>query len=140
MPLNFTDAELEAYLDETLDPSRAAEIERLARQDNRLVERLATINGRRNAGVHTLSEIWRRNQVAVPTREELSQFLLGTLSPEQSDYIRFRVEDLKCRFTTALLADLRTQLEESRGTEIRQRRTRYYESGTRHLQKRKGRR
>jgi hypothetical protein len=137
--MNFTDAELEAYLDETLDPSRAAEVERLARQDSRLVQRLGTINGRRNAGVHTLSEIWRRNQIGVPTREELSQFLLGTLSAEQNDYIRFRIEELKCRFTTALLADLRAQLEESKGSETRQRRTRYYESGTRHLQKRKGR-
>jgi hypothetical protein len=35
------------------------------------------------------------------------QFLLGTLTKEQSDYIRFRVEELKCRFTTALLSDLR---------------------------------
>lgn len=138
--MNFTDAELEAYLDETLDPTRAAEIEQRARQDRRLLERLSAINGRRNAGVHTLSEIWRRNQVGVPTREELAQFLLGTLPAEHADYIRFRTEVLKCRFTTALLGDLQEQLQRAKGQETSQRRSRYYESGAGFLQKRKGRR
>jgi hypothetical protein len=138
--MNFSDAELEAYLDETLDPARAGEIEQHARQDRRLLERLAAINGRRNAGVHTLSEIWRRNQVGVPSREELSQFLLGTLPPEHADYIRFRTDVLKCRFTAALLGDLQEQLQRAKGPETSQRRSRYYESGAGFMQKRKNRR
>lgn len=138
--MNFSDAELEAYLDENLDPTRASLIEQQARADRHLLERLASINGRRNAGVHTLSEIWRRNQVGVPSREELSQFLLGTLPPEHADYIRFRVELLKCRFTTALLDDLRDQLQRAKGQETSKRRSRYYESGAGYLQKRKNRR
>ena len=138
--MSFSDAELEAYLDETLDPARAGEIEQQARQDRRLLERLAAINGRRNAGVRTLSEIWRRNQVGVPTRDELSQYLLGTLPAEHADYIRFRSEVLKCRFTTALLGDLREQLQKAKGQETSQRRSRYYESGAGYLQKRKNRR
>lgn len=138
--MNFTDAELEAYLDETLDSGRAAEVERCAREDRTLLQRLASINGRRNAGVHTLSEIWRRNQIGVPTREELSQYLLGTLTPEHAEYIRFRTENLRCRFTTALLADLSSQLQQAKSPETSERRTRYYESGTGYFQKRKGRR
>ena len=138
--MKFSDAELEAYLDETLDPSRAGEIEQQAREDRRLLQRLATINGRRNAGVHTISEIWRRNQIGVPSREEVSQFLLGTLTPEHADYIRFRVGVLKCRFTTAQLEDLRSQLQQAKSQETDQRRHRYYESGEGFLRKRKNKR
>ena len=63
---SFTDAELEAYLDETLDSDRAAEVEQGLKNNQSLLERLAQINGRRDAGVHTLGEIWRRNQIGVP--------------------------------------------------------------------------
>jgi len=102
----FSDAELESYLDEALDPRQAAEIELAARRDKKLLTRLALINRRRDAGVHTLGEIWRRNQIAVPTREQMADFLLGVLDTERADYIQFRLDVLKCPFTQALKTDL----------------------------------
>ena len=67
MANDFSDAELETYLDEALDPARAAELEDCLKQDKELLSRLSYINGRRDAGIHTLGEIWRRNQIGVPT-------------------------------------------------------------------------
>ena len=113
MTCPFTDAELEAYLDESLDSTRAAEIEQAVREDRELLKRLSLINGRRDAGIHTLGEIWRRNQVGVPTVEVMGNFLLGVLSEDESDYIRFRMDNLRCPFTVAMYNDLRAQQNES---------------------------
>jgi hypothetical protein len=102
----FTDAELEAYLDEGLDPNRAAELERCISKDKKLLARLSRINGRRDAGIHTLGEIWRRNQIGVPSVEKISNHLLGVLSKEESDYIMFRIDVLRCPYTIAMYRDL----------------------------------
>jgi hypothetical protein len=128
MSIEFTDAELEAFLDETLDPARAAEIELAVRDDRDLVRRMARINGRRDAGVHTLGEIWRRHQIGVPTTEELGKYLLGILDEGHADYIRFRLEILRCPFTIAALEDLRHQQSESTSTTLTRRR-KFYNSG-----------
>ena len=109
----FTDAELEAYLDESLDSGRATEIEDGLKTNSELLERLSVINSRRNAGVHTLGEIWRRNQIGVPTTEVMGNYLLGVLEDEEAEYIKFRMEQLKCPFTLAMYNDLVTQQNES---------------------------
>lgn len=109
----FTDAELEAYLDESLDSTRATEIEEAIQSDPVLLQRLSVINGRRDAGVHTLGEIWRRNQIGVPTAEVMGNYLLGVLEDEQAQYIKFRIEQLKCPFTVALYDDLVARQSES---------------------------
>jgi len=109
----FTDAELEAYLDETLDSDLATALEQALKEDKTLLERLAQINGRRDAGVHTLGEIWRRNQIGVPNAEMMGNYLLGVSSLEESDYIQFRLEMLKCPFTIALFNDLQARQNES---------------------------
>jgi hypothetical protein len=123
----FTDAELEAYLDESLDSARAAEIEQAVRDNRDLLRRLSMINGRRDAGIHTLGEIWRRNQIGVPTVEAMGNFLLGVLSDEESDYINFRMEHLKCPFTLAMFNDL--QIQQSENAEMsKTRRERFYKT------------
>ena len=76
MSVEFTKAELEAYLDEALDAERMAEVERALRGRPDLLQQLAQINARRDCGVHTVGEIWRRHHVGVPTREELGSYLL----------------------------------------------------------------
>ena len=127
MTSQFTDAELEAYLDESLDSARAAEIEQAVREDRVLLSRLSMINGRRDAGIHTLGEIWRRNQIGVPTVEAMGNFLLGVLSDEESDYINFRMEHLKCPFTLAMFNDLQTQQSEN-AEMSKTRRERFYKT------------
>ncbi len=100
MNAEITTAELEAYLDEALDAERMAEIERALRGRPELLQRLSQINARRDCGVHTVGEIWRRHHIGVPTREELGSYLLGVLPKDHAAYIRFRVATLKCRYTT----------------------------------------
>jgi hypothetical protein len=127
MQPEFTQVELEAYLDESLDAARMSEIENQLRQRPALLERLAAVIARRDSGVHSLAEIWRRHQIGVPTREELGSYLLGVLPEEQAAYIRFRVEVLGCRYTIANLDDLRSRQSQAR-EEVDSRRRRYFQS------------
>lgn len=124
----FADADLEAYLDEMLDPEDAARIEAAARTDKNLLNRLALINRRRNAGVHTMGEIWRRNQIGVPSAEEMGNYLLGLLSPEQADYIEFRMKVLKCRYTLALHRDLQEKSSADQAPKASARQKKYFDS------------
>ncbi len=139
MTEEFTDAELESFLDETLDGERAIQIEQALRRDetsdNTLLQRLSQINGRRDAGLHSLGEIWRRNQIGVPSRQDMGNHLLGVLEDAHSDYIQFRLEVLKCPFTIAMKKDLVNQHEES--AEVSQKRRRkIYDSSSGYLPKR----
>jgi hypothetical protein len=127
MSADYTAAELEAYLDEALAAERMAEIERELRGRPDLLQRLAQINARRDCGIHTLGEIWRRHQIGVPSREELGSYLLGVLPEEQAAYIRFRLTTLKCRFTAANLADLQARQQEAE-SHVTARRRKYFES------------
>jgi hypothetical protein len=104
-----------------------AEVEKVLRRRPELLQHLAQINTRRDAGVHTVGEIWRRHQIGVPSREDLGSYLLGVLSPEHADYIRFRVETLRCRFTIANLRDLEAAQTETAGNTAA-RRKKYFQS------------
>jgi hypothetical protein len=88
---------------------------------------MSQINRMRDSGIHTLGEIWRLNQVGVPDRTIIGQYLLGVLSAEYTSYIDFRLTILKCPYTMALVNDLRNQQVES-ADKTERRRGRYYES------------
>lgn len=103
----FSDAELAAFLDEALPPARCAQLEHDLRSDSDLRNRLIEVRGRETAGLHTLGAIWRRNRLSCPSRDELGQFLLGTLDDSATDYIRFHIEQVGCRYCEANLADLK---------------------------------
>jgi hypothetical protein len=127
VPDSFSDHELEAYLDESLDPARASELEQACRADQSLIERLSMVNRRRDAGVHTLGEMWRRHQIGVPSTEQVADFLAGKLSQDHSDYIRFRMDVLKCRFTLALVEAAEQQKADS-GEQTKSRREKYFQN------------
>ncbi len=123
----FTQSELEAYLDEALAPEEMAIVENAIRNDKELLRQLSAINGRRDAGLHTLGEIWRRYHVSCPPREQLGSFLLNVLSKEQATYVDFHVSQIGCRYCRANLEDLeRQQAEASQDTATR--RKRYFQS------------
>ena len=81
MAADFTNTELEAFLDEALPVERMAAIEDALRKSESLQQQLAAINGRRDAGVHSLGEIWRRHRLSCPSREQLGSYLLGVQLP-----------------------------------------------------------
>ena len=134
MSKEFSDAELDCYIEETLDAGRASELELQLREDEALLKRLVDINAARSAGRHTLGGIWRQNQIGVPSRDEMGSFLLGVLDDQHADYIQFRVDVLKCPFTIALKTDLENQQSESEDTSVK-RRARIFESSVGLLKK-----
>lgn len=133
MTSNFTNAELEAFLDEALPTERMTAIEEALRNDESLLRRLTETNGRRDAGVHSLGEIWRRHRLSCPTREQLGSYLLGVLPTEAGDYVTFHLETVACRYCAASLEDLRGQQSAAEAGDSQQRRRRYFQSSIGHL-------
>lgn len=103
----FSQADLEAYLDEALPPEEMAAIEEALRNDEEMGRRLIAIHGRRDAGVHTLGEIWRRHRLTCPSREQLILYLDGKLQCEESKYVQFHLEEIHCRLCVASFEDIR---------------------------------
>ncbi len=134
MTKEFSDAELDCYIEETLDADRARALEQQLREDESLLKRLSQINARRGAGQHTLGGIWRQNQIGIPSRDQMGSFLLGVLDDQHADYIQFRVDVLKCPFTIALKTDLENQKSETED-ETSTRRTKFFDSSVGLLRK-----
>jgi DNA-binding phage protein len=132
MTRQLTDAELEAYLDEALTPEEMAAIEMELRGSTKLLKQLARIHSRRDAGVHSLGEIWRRHRVSCPAREQMGSFLLGVLDDAEADYIRFHLEVVACRVCHANLEDLRRRQAESNESMVVRRR-KYFDSSAGYL-------
>ncbi len=130
--MKFSDQQLQAYLDETLDAEVMSAIENSLRDDAALRDRLVHIVGMREAGVHGLGEIWRRHRLTCPGRQQLGSFLLGAMDQQLSDYIRFHIDVLGCRLCRANLDDLQSQSTEQQSTtELRRRR--YFQTSAGYL-------
>ncbi len=127
-------SDLEAYLDEALPPEQMACVELALRKDPTLIRQMAVIQSRRNAGVHSLGEIWRRARLSCPSREQLGSHLLAALPDAAADYVAFHLDVVGCRYCQANLADLRRQEAESEQT-VGTRRRRYFQSSVGHLRR-----
>lgn len=133
----YSQFDLIAYLDEGLPAESMAAIEDALRNDSRLMQQLKEIVARRDSGVHSLGEIWRRYRLSCPTREQLGSHLLGILPEEEADYIRFHVETIGCRYCQANLDDLKSQqaaaAKDAHGEQATRRRKKYFQSSAGHL-------
>jgi hypothetical protein len=129
----FSDSELCAFLDEALPPARSAQLEHELRTDLELRARLIEVRGRDTVGLHTIGAIWRRHRLSCPSRESLGQYLLGTLDDEATDYIRFHLDSIGCRYCQANLADL--QEAQSATPQQSTRRQRYFQTSAGYLRK-----
>ena len=123
---DFTDDELLAYLDEMLPVDRMASVEQALRRNETLRQRVAALNRRRDQGLHSVGEIWRRHRLSCPTRQQLGGFLLGTLKVELAGYVDFHVRSVGCRVCAANLRDLEEAARSS--ADVPQRRRRFFES------------
>ena len=131
---NFQQSDLEGYLDEALPPAEMAAVEQAVRDDPTLLQQLAAICRRRDAGLHSLGEIWRRHRLSCPSREELGAYLLGAMSDEQCEFIRLHLEVSRCRYCAANVADMQQrQAEASEVTSARRRR--YFQSSAGYLRR-----
>ena len=133
---SFSNSDLEAYLDEALPVDEMGRVEEALRSDQQLVAKVVEINRRRDAGTHSLGEIWRRHRLSCPPREQLGSYLLDVLDSETSNYIYFHVTEVGCRLCQANLADMRAQQEQA-AAETTQRRSRYFQSSVGYLARKK---
>lgn len=133
MPNQYDLPELEAYLDEALPPDQMAEIEDALRESETLREQLKAVNGRRDAGVHSVGGIWRRHRLSCPDRTELGSYLLGVLPGEQADFIKFHLEISLCRLCSASVHDLQAEQAATDQQEVAGRRKKYFQSSVGHL-------
>jgi len=136
MARSYTQSELEAYLDEALPTEQMAEIEGALRDDAELAKSLVAVNAKRDAGVHSLGEIWRRHRLSCPSRQQLGSYLLGVLDDEFRAYIALHIETAGCRMCQANLDDLRQQESEQK-TAVQSRRRKYFQSSAGQLRARK---
>jgi len=127
-------AELEAYVDEGLAAAEMSRIEAVLRAEPKLVEQLAAVLRRRDAGVHSLGEIWRRGRLSCPTREQLGSYLLGVAGQDVADFIEFHTQVSGCRFCLANLDDLKQRRDETDAAAAT-RRTKYFQSSAGFLRK-----
>ncbi|MGD0898358.1 MAG: hypothetical protein ABR915_11020 [Thermoguttaceae bacterium] len=125
-------ADLEAYLDEALPAEEMAETEKALRDAPELVRRLSEIHARRDSGVFSLGEVWRRHRLSCPSREQLGSFLLGVLPEETAHYVTFHLEVVGCRYCQANVADL-TSREAEAGESVQRRRSKYFQSSAGYL-------
>jgi hypothetical protein len=132
MPRKFTESELEAYLDEALESAEMAEIEKTLRRQPDLLQQLGLVNSRRDAGLHSVGEIWRRHRLSCPTRDQLGSYLLGALNDDLRDYIEFHTQTAGCRFCLANLDDLKRQQAEV-AESVATRRRKYFQSSAGYL-------
>ena len=132
MNVHFADSELEAYLDENLLADEMARIEAEMRQRPELLQRLVQINRRRDSGIHSLGEIWRRHRISCPPREQLGSFLLGVSDKETAAYVEFHVTEIGCRLCQANLEDLKSQREKTSADSV-QRRRKYFQTSAGYL-------
>ncbi|TWT46763.1 hypothetical protein [Botrimarina hoheduenensis] len=119
MPFDYSAAQLIAYLDEAAPAGQMSEIEVALREDSALRERLAEIVSGRDAGLHSLGEIWRNQRLTCPTREQLGSHLLGVL-PDGPDgglagYVKFHLDQVECRWCLANLEDLQQKHSQTEG-------------------------
>lgn len=135
MSNQYSNSELEAFLDESLAVERMTAIEEQLRTDEELQKRLTAIHGRRDAGVHSLGEIWRRHRLSCPSREQLGSYLLGVLPSATSDYVKFHLETIGCRFCAASVADLNAQQSVAEAETIERRRQKYFQSSAGYLRR-----
>jgi len=134
--MRITQSDLQAYLDEALAPAEMTAIEQELRKKPDLLKQLAAINARRDAGLHSVGEIWRRQRLSCPTREQLGSSLLGALDAGHAEYVEFHLKTIGCRYCQANLEDLRRQQEETAET-VKTRRTKYFQSTAGHLRRKK---
>jgi hypothetical protein len=111
-----------------------ARIEQALRDQPQLAQQLVAINARRDAGVHSVGEIWRRHRLSCPSREELGSLLLGALDTDLAGFVRFHMEVSGCRTCQANFDDLKSrQADEPAAVESR--RKKYFQSSAGHLRR-----
>lgn len=122
----ITREQLHAYLDDALEDTEAATVEKALRESTELQKRLRAVREERDRGEHSLGAVWRRERLSCLTREQLTSYLHGVLDAQEHQYVEFHMKTIGCSMCLANLEDLREKLAEPASQS--RRRKRYYET------------
>ena len=128
----FSDHQLLSYLDEMLSIEQMTEVERALRKSESLRGRMAGLSHRRDQGVHSVGDVWRRERLSCPNRQELGSYLLGTMQAAPAEYLDFHIRTVGCRLCAANLYDLEQSSEST--PEAQSRRRKFFQSSAGYLQ------
>jgi hypothetical protein len=117
---------LAGYLEDSLNDSETAAIEKALRENEPLRRLLRALMVERDRGEHSIGAIWCRHRLSCPSREQLGSYLLGALDSGLQDYIDFHLKTVACAFCAANLSDLEQRQESA--PKVQQRRQRFFES------------
>ena len=106
-PDEFSDQDLQAFLDETLAVEDSARLEQALRDDEALRRRLAAMIADGDAGEHSLGAVWRRRRLTCADRSTLGAYVLGVLPDDQRRYLELHLNVVGCRFCAANLEEIR---------------------------------
>ncbi len=127
----FTDDELTAFLDEMLPVQSMAAVEKSLRKSEALRNRMASLAARRDHGVHSVGEVWRRMRLSCPSRSQLGSYLLDALEEDYRDYIEFHIHTVGCRICAANVKDLEEAMQSA--PEAERRRKKFFQSSAGYL-------
>lgn len=105
----FTDQELRAYLAEELSLPRSVEIERALLVDDTLRARMRTLLDDSPSASLAVRDVWLKARLSCPSRDVLADYLAELLGDGLSQYVRFHLNEVGCRYCAANLADLQEQ-------------------------------
>jgi hypothetical protein len=110
----ITDQKLYAYSQDTLPEAEAKLLELALRDSEELRLRLHGLLKQALTGEHSISEIWRSQQLSCPTRNDWGRFILKLGSEAELDYFHFHLNVVHCEICQSNLADLQElyQLQE----------------------------
>jgi len=105
--LSFSDAELLAWVDETLALETSARLEAQLRQGpSELLSRVQRLLANREQTGRTVGEIWQRVRASCPPRALWQAFLAGELGDTVQEYLRLHRDVIGCRYCQANCEDL----------------------------------
>jgi hypothetical protein len=129
----YSDHQLLGYLDEMLPIEQMAVVEKALRKSESLKSRLTGLSYQRDKeGFHSVGEMWRRERLSCPSRQELGSYLLGTMSADSADYLDFHIRTVGCRLCAANLYDLEQSSEST--AEAQSRRRKFFQSSAGYLE------
>lgn len=134
MPEDLSDRALEAFLDETLPPAEAAEVERRLRDDETLRRRVAEVCAARDRGDYSLGTFWQRSRIGCADRSTLGAYVLGVLDDEPRRFLEVHLNVVGCRYCRANLDDIRSR-QTLRPAENDARRRKVFDSSVGRLQR-----
>jgi hypothetical protein len=131
MTTAFTEAELQAYLDERLPVNRCAELEAALRSTPALTRRLEVLLVAEERTDLSLEGVWRRRRLSCPARSTWALYLADGLGDGLKQYLEFHLQTIGCRCCEANVDDLRRGMDE----ESPQRTRRVFETSVGQLRK-----